>query len=441
MSTSRLKAFWGLRRSRPGEFWHTCLFWSFWFHTLLFISGYAFRDVMPLVSAVFLAMYYRHCWQESVLRRLPALPCFACLLGMFLVGIVFSISPWNSFLEVATTFNKGLLLAVIGMECVRDLQDLRRLVQACCLALVWSGLDGVYQAVHGVDFIMGYPLSHGRLTSVMDDYEIGNYLGQALVPACGVWYLMRDRWSAPAATAVILVLLAPALYTLQGTGVRSAVLGLTASCLVWIWARRAPAWRRHILMLLALVAAFAVFNQICDAYRLNIDTVAADGRWSLWYLGWSVFVEHPVFGAGIDMYNTAFRALGLVPVKDAITISHPHNMYLDILCSTGIVGAAMGYTFLFGMLAWQARRLLPRLRRDWTPPAGADPAAPGCSAVYWILAGLFGLDWVTWMVEGIFGHELLRVWWFAHAMAALGVTIGAVVRGMEAEERARRRAS
>ncbi len=429
-----------MRRSQPGEFWYQCLFWTFWFHMLFFIIGYGFREVLPLVSAVCLAMYYRHRWRESVLRRLPALPLFACLWGMLIVGVVFSTNPWGSFLEVGTAVNKGLLLPVLGMECVRGLKELRRLAWACCLAFVWTGLDGVYQAVNGVDFIMGYPLSHGRLTSVMDDYEIGNYLGQILVPACGVWYLLRERWSRGAATAAMLLLLAPGLFTLQGTSVRSAMLGLTVSCLVWIWVRRAPAWRRHLLIALIAVAVFAVASQILHSSRFGYAAVAGDGRWSLWRLGWSVFVEHPVFGAGIDMYNSAFRALGLVPAKDLITISHPHSMYLDILCSTGVVGAAMGYTFLFGMLVWLARRLMPRVRRDWAPPPCSDPEAPGCSPVYWILAGLFGLDWLTWMVEGIFGHELLRMWWFAHAMSALGVTIGAVVRGMDGEDLARRTA-
>ena len=85
-----------------------------------------------------------------------------------------------------------------------------------------------------------------------------------------------------------------------------------------------------------------------QASRLDPETVANDGRWSLWELGWKVFCEHPFFGAGAGQYNAAFRELGLAPARDAITISHPHNLYLDILYAHGIVGFLLGMAFLAG---------------------------------------------------------------------------------------------
>lgn len=428
-----LAALRALRKTDPGEFWYVCLFWSFWLHLTFFIIGYGFREVLPIICAICLGFYYRYRWHDSVLRRMPLMPLFGCLWGMLLIGVIFSINPWNSFLEVGTAINKGLILPFLGMECVRSCKDLKRLTWGAAIAFLWVGLDGIYQYFHGVDFIMGYPLNADRLTSVMDDYEVGNYLAQVFVPAAGVWYICRQKFSLTVSAILCALLFMPGLFTLYGAAARSSMLALIGSAFAWIICLRGRYWKHFVLVCAIGLVIVAVALQFCTSGRLNIHTIAQDGRWSLWSLAWAVFEDNVFFGAGIDSYNEAFRALGLVPAKDEITISHPHNLYLDILSSTGIVGAALGYTFLFGMLVWQAKKLMPRLVVSWQPPAGTTPQTPGCSRLYWQLTGLFGLGWLTWLVDGIFGHELLRMWWFAHATLGLGVTIGAVIRGIDGE--------
>ena len=91
-----------LKRTDPGEFWFRCLFWTFWVHLLFYSIGYGFREVMPPLCAIFLCLYYRYNWKNSVLARLPVWPLFFCLWIMLLIGIVFSIDPKGSLLEVGT---------------------------------------------------------------------------------------------------------------------------------------------------------------------------------------------------------------------------------------------------------------------------------------------------------------------------------------------------
>ena len=86
--------------------------------------------------------------------------------------------------------------------------------------------------------------------------------------------------------------------------------------------------------------------------RAQVDAVVEDGRWSLWELGWRVFMQHPWLGSSADTYVKPSHALGLAPEKDLITISHPHNLYLDILYAHGLVGFALGMTALLGFLWW-----------------------------------------------------------------------------------------
>ena len=138
--------------------WSRCLFWSFWISLASFPIGYGAREVLPVICFIFLLLFYRYNWTESVLHRLDARPLFYCLWAMIGIGVFFSENIWTSLLHAGTGINKGFILPFIGMECVRSEKDLRRLVWACVLACFWEGLDGLHQALTGTDFIMATPL-------------------------------------------------------------------------------------------------------------------------------------------------------------------------------------------------------------------------------------------------------------------------------------------
>ena len=127
-----------------------------------------------------------------------------------------------------------------------------------------------------------------------------------------------------------------------------------------------------------------------------------------------------VIGAGAGQYNAAFRELGLAPARDAITISHPHNLYLDILYAHGIVGFLLGMAFLAGFAWWGYVRIRRQL--------ALRPRDDG-GRLYWALAGWFWVGYMGWLVNGIFGHDFYRIWWLALAMTYLGIFIGAIVNG------------
>lgn len=408
-----------LRQGPPGELWFFCLFWTFWLSLASFPIGYGMREVLPVVCCIFLLLYYCHEWHNSVLRRLGARSLFYCLWLMLLIGVLFSGDVWASLLHAGTGINKGFILPFIAMECVRDERDLRRLVWACVAACFWQGLDGLWQAGTGRDFIMGYEPNAGRLTASLGDYTVGNYIALALVPAFSLWFILRQRLPALSSGFLWLAALWPAFFLLVGSASRSGALAVAASFGFWaVLRRRGWQWRIVLWPLLALAGGALLEG------RMRPEVLIDDGRWSLWKLGWRVFLEHPWFGAGAGQYNAAFRALGLRPEKDAITISHPHNLYLDMLYAHGIVGFSLGMIFLLGFLWWGYKRIRPRLT--------AECAGNGAS-VYWRLAGWFWVGFAAWLVNGVFGHDFYRIWWLALAMSYLGVMIGAVVNGLGGE--------
>ncbi len=417
-SPRELRARW--REDRAG-FWYTALFWTFWLSLASFPIGYGAREVLPPLCAVFLVCYYRHAWRQSVWRRLALRPLFYSLWAMIVLGVLFSGDMLSSLLHAGTGINKGFILPIIGMECVRSGRDLRRLVGASVLACFWQGLDGIWQAWTGYDFIMGYTLNGGRLTGSLGDYSVGNYIALAIIPALGLWHMLRRHAGTVRSLAVCAVALGPAFFLLEGASSRSGILAVSSAFVFWWLLSR----RRVNVLPLAGGACVMLGYVLLQASRLAPETVANDGRWSLWELGWKVFCQHPFFGAGAGQYNTAFRELGLVPARDAITISHPHNLYLDILYAHGIIGFLLGMAFLAGFAWWG----YARIRRQLASRPGDD-----AGRLYWTLAGWFWGGYMGWLVNGIFGHDFYRIWWLALAMSYVGIFIGAIVNGEDPPE-------
>lgn len=430
-----LKAGWAswreLHRTDPGEFWHSLLFVSFWLHIAFFPLGYGFREVMPCINFIFLLLYYRYRWHESVLRHLPVLPLFGCFFLMIVLGVVFSTNPMDSLMHACIGLNKAYILPFIVMECVHRTRDLKRLVAACVVALFWEGIDGVWQWFTGYDFIMGYPLHFGRLTSSLDDYWVGNYVALMLIPAFGFWYMCRRRFSFLRSVLLYCAVFWPAYFLFVGAAARAGMLALAGALFLWfLISRQGLSWAG---ILVPLLVAGVFYGLQIDPTRMDMQTVMVDGRWSLWHLAWAVFRAHPIMGAGIWQYNSAFRALGLAPERDEITITHPHDIFLDLLCSHGIVGTALGLIFLFGMVIWGMRILLPRLAAVRKGRYAEDGDAPGSSALYWQLTGLFFMGYVGWILNGVFGHDFYRNWWLSLAMIFLGTAIGAIIQGLRGE--------
>jgi O-antigen ligase len=428
-TTAVAERFISLHAENPAEFYFCGLFWSFWLTLALFPIGYGWRELMPPLCLVFLLLYYRHAWTRSVLARLEVFPLFCCFWAMILVGILFSAHPLNSLLHAGTGINKGFILPFIAMECVREEKDLRRLVWVCVFACFWQGLDGVWQAYSGRDFIMGYSLSLGRLTGSLGDYPVGNYIALALIPAAAIWFILREKFGRMESVLPAAALLWPACFLLMGAAARSGMLALAAALGFWCWlVRKGDAFlRRFVVSFVASCCLLALCLVLIPRRgAVSAAGILDDGRWKLWELGWRVFCEHPWFGAGAGQYNTAFRALGLVPGPgDPITISHPHSLYLDMLYAHGLVGFIPGMIFLFGFLFWGYRRIRPGLLAEWRGRAGS---------LYWRLAAAFWVGYAGWLVNGIFGHDLYRTWWLGLAMSYLGIMIGAVVNGIQPDD-------
>lgn len=92
----------------------------------------------------------------------------------------------------------------------------------------------------------------------------------------------------------------------------------------------------------------------------NLDHAVSDGstlpRIHCWRLGWEMFKEHPLVGIGIGSHSD-FTAAYQQRHGDLKVYAHPHNQFLFLLLSTGIIGLSVFLWFWCDVIGrvWRSR--------------------------------------------------------------------------------------
>ncbi len=392
-----------------------CLMHIFFLCYVFFFSlGYVTRDIFATLCLLCLVPYYACGWKESTLRLFDGKKFFVAFFVLVGMGIVFSQSPWASLQFIGRGFNKAFVLPFVAMECVRTTRDVIRVLWALLGASFWQGCNGIYQYVTGFDFVDNAGILAGRLTGSFVDHRVGNYMALVIIPASALYFFFRQHMTSLLSAISLVFLFFPGFFLLIFSYRRNAWLALLVALLCWCFLTQKYFWR-----ILCAGATFVLSLGFIKVTRLSLDVLFNDGRWDLWRFGWAVFQEHPLFGAGFGQYNVSFRTLGLVPTKDLITIEHPHNIYLQLLCESGVVGLCLGVFFLWGIFYWAYVRIKEPLR--------AEIQQKSIQCIHWRMTSIFWCVWGAYLVTGIVGHQFFQAWWQALVMSYLGVLIGATL--------------
>jgi O-antigen ligase len=158
-----------------------------------------------------------------------------------------------------------------------------------------------------------------------------------------------------------------ALTVSRGPWLQMGVIVVAGFWMAFAEIRRNPALRRsnrEWLVPIALGVLFFVMNAVVRwanvRYQLDLDVSAADRfkdagqiapRLALWKYGWTMFKTHPLLGVGwgeFPRYQYDFvRTLGGVEIAN-----NSHDIFLDLLGKTGLIGVAI---VLLGLVAWLVR--------------------------------------------------------------------------------------
>jgi O-antigen ligase len=242
-----------------------------------------------------------------------------------------------------------------------------RLLWATVAAMAFFSADCLLQYVIGHD-IIGRPWFEIRLTSVFGKPGVGAEMSWLfLPPVVGLW----GKGYPFAAAALGLACVAAVLLSGDRMGL------LVALSAIFLFAVLASRVRKMALSAVAIlvvaIGALLYFNP--SVYHRQVDTTATvidhveDSVYGLIFLtALDVARDHPILGVGVHRYQAVcteekYGPLLVGPYQYKRCQGHPHNIYLQWLAETGIVGLALYAAF--AALALRAMVLAPpAIRRD-----------------------------------------------------------------------------
>ena len=130
----------------------------------------------------------------------------------------------------------------------------------------------------------------------------------------------------------------------------------------------------------------------------NLTNFSSSSRWNWWQEAWKSWKAHPVVGTGAGTFDLTHRKLRV----DGTVATEPHNLPLQFLAETGIIG----FVLFLGIAVVGAAALVETLRRL----DGEDRLAAGALVVIlfaYVVHGVVDFDWdfvaVTAPVAAVFG--------------------------------------
>lgn len=266
------------------------------------------------------------------------LPMWLSLLHAFSAKATLSAIAWFSLMYLA-----GLALILLLQQAAYRTLLTRWLSWVMALWII----DSVIQYLLGVD-VLGIPKTpEGRITGMFTDLHQGILMLAMLPPI--VYYLQPQyRWLAWATLLGVGVVV-----TLSGA--RGYVYIYLMMLLLGVW-RSQPGWKGWLAVLavpLLLSMLFSLLNPQLAKYKLaNTQAVAVTGqsvfdrvnhalsyRLNLWETGLHMWQAEPVTGIGSHNYKHAYAQYA--SRADDPFVNHPthsHNIYVEWLAETGIVG-------------------------------------------------------------------------------------------------------
>ncbi len=325
--------------------------------------GLAFLDSLAVVklailafvcvggAAVMLLQMHRPVFHKVVAPLVPLI--------IFLVWSIFSV-VWSPLRDVTIGQAGGLAALIIyaiaiAIICYESEMVSRVLKQ---LAVVLLGISVFIMAVHFI-----YPDSSGLDRKLVDSGDDGIVHPTASGAAAALGLLLitlgsvigRFRWPAWLLIASVIAHSA-VLYYSNSRGSTLLVVAV-AGCALFLFSnnrRRAVAMISLALLLIAIVTLDPGMELVSQSVGASADYLArgqsvedirqVSGRAEMWSVIWGEFLKSPVIGHGYFITSET----GAIEVWNFVANHTAHNIYLQVLASTGIIGMVL---FLVAMIS------------------------------------------------------------------------------------------
>lgn len=341
---------------------------------LLFLSGLPGLGGAPSAVALLILLAWlaavrpnRADIRAMAVAHRAMLVAIVLFLGWVTLSMVWATNTADATLDVRNWLTAGATF-VVAATAVRSPRGSALLAGgfiAGAVGAVLAGLalTGLHPAVSAINSAADVRLSTGATDP--------NYLAATLVAALamsgGLAVWRRETW-----IRLLLACAAPILlYGLIATQSRGGLIAAATSII--LGAALLPTQRRRILAalipIIALMALFFTVNP--EAYhRLSQQDGGGDGRTELWRIAWRIAEDHPLIGVGVNNFVDREQAyvlrVGSLQHAQQLVIDDPkvvHNMYLQMLAETGIIGLTLFVVMIVALLraTYRAARELERV--------------------------------------------------------------------------------
>lgn len=309
------------------------------------------------------------------IRSKRSFKALSALFLCFWLPALFSLPDAVNSGKSLTTWLGSLRFYLAGIFILSRLaspESIRALVGGVAfIALFWAS-DNIFQAVTGFDFF-GRPPVKGRIPGIFGDSPRSGWM---LIPLVFVAVLyFWQRFKRPLALVLtVIVLLAVVL-----SGDRGAIIavfwGLSALALMGLLLgqRLNP---KNLLIGIGVVSVTCVcaFQVPQVAERFEKTTSILDGggyeawdkatsrRLTLWSTAIEMVADNPINGVGVRGFRYAYPDYapdGDRYVDGGIGAYHAHQIVIELLADTGIIGLA-GYIMALGILIWLIQEAIRR---------------------------------------------------------------------------------
>ena len=313
-------------------------------------------------------------WLLSPRKNFDA-PQYAVLLLFFVVMMVSHV--FNGYFGGAVVqLNKFAPVLLAFVVFANGLDSRARILKimamfALCAAII--SIHGIEQVKLGTGWT-GIGLSQGTRIQYVGIFNDPNDLGMLFVACVPMAVFLGSRGGMMGLRRLFWWIVAGILvYGIYLTDSRGTLLGLLLVMGLYVWQTRGV-FVAGVLGTMAVGVLLALpsrFNEI------DVEEASAQGRVDSWYEGVQMFIGHPIFGVGPDMYSDYHHLTA-------------HNSFVLVMAETGIIGYTLWLAFiLYGFrMMWAASRGMgqPAVRDEEALEAELDAAAAAGEDVDALLA-------------------------------------------------------
>lgn len=268
---------------------------------------------------------------------------------MLAIAWITLVNPMES-LKASLIWGRFILFyAALRFWLLQTANDLTRLYTFGLVFISLAMMDTALQYVTGTD-ILGRNLRGDRLTGPMSNPNIGNFLLKISLPMMGLMFYQitrhGKRWQRIYAAMFTMALI----FLVLVSGERSIALLMllaigVAGIILFVFN---PPLRRRVLfggLSIATLLVIITATQNIVQHRGQFLIQQLSDFWNttygqLYMAVYRLWQEYPLFGIGVKQFREACPT-----IMDKFNIVycdiHPHNLYLEWLVSTGIIGFAL----------------------------------------------------------------------------------------------------